>query len=72
MKYTRTRLTLALTLILIGLGGLVGIAGAGAGESRYVLNYKRLSTREVGISCANSADPTGVKIGDTLVISCGN
>ncbi|HXN71504.1 MAG TPA: hypothetical protein VN861_03010 [Candidatus Acidoferrales bacterium] len=63
--------TLAVVLMLIGLGGLAGSAGAGERGSRYVLNYKRLSTREIGISCANSGDPTGVKVGDTLVISCG-
>ena len=26
---------------------------------------------EVGISCNNGADPTGTKIGDMVVISCG-
>jgi len=40
-------------------------------ESKYVLNYKRLSTREIGISCANGGDPAGTKVGDTLIISCG-
>ena len=60
--------TLAIALLLTGLAGL---AGAGERESKYVLNYKRLSTREIGISCGNGGDPTGTKIGDTLVISCG-
>lgn len=40
-------------------------------ESKWVLNYKRLSTREIGISCNNGGDPTGTKVGDTLIISCG-
>lgn len=36
-----------------------------------MLNYKRLSSGEIGITCANGGDPTGQKIGDTLIISCG-
>ena len=40
-------------------------------ESKYVINSKRLSTREVAISCNNGGDPTGMKVGDTLIISCG-
>lgn len=40
-------------------------------ESKYILNAKRLSSTEEAISCANSADPTGTKVGNTLVISCG-
>ncbi len=40
-------------------------------ESKWVLNYKRLSTRQVAITCANGGDPTGTKVGDVLVIDCG-
>lgn len=33
----------------------------------------RLSLTEVGISCpGNGADPTGTKVGDTVIISCGH
>lgn len=37
----------------------------------YVLNYNRINTREISITCANGGDPTGYKTQDTLVISCG-
>lgn len=37
----------------------------------YVLNYKRLSTEAIGVTCANGGDPTGQKVGDLLIISCG-
>ena len=30
----------------------------------------RMSTTEVGISCNNGADPTGIKVGNTVVMSC--
>ena len=40
-------------------------------EQKYVLSAKRLSTTEEAISCNNGGDPTGTKIGDTLIISCG-
>lgn len=32
----------------------------------------RFSETEIGIRCTNGADPTGRKIGDILVISCGD
>lgn len=44
---------------------------AGAVQAKYVLNYKRLNTGTVAISCANGADPTGTKVGETVIISCG-
>jgi hypothetical protein len=59
---TMTKLA-AVVLLLAGV-----LLGA---ESKYVLNYKRLSTRSVGISCANGGDPTGNKVDDVLIISCG-
>ena len=52
---------------------LVVLAALALGtESKLVLNYKRISTREISITCANGGDPTGTKIDDTLIISCGN
>jgi hypothetical protein len=36
-----------------------------------VYKLTRLSPTEIGIYCTNGGDPTGNKIGDTLVISCG-
>jgi hypothetical protein len=51
---------------------LVLFAGAVCGaESKYILTTKRLSSTEVGLSCSNGADPTGRKIGNTVIISCG-
>ena len=40
-------------------------------ESKYVLSSKRLSSTEVALSCSNGADPTGQKVGQTVIISCG-
>jgi hypothetical protein len=36
-----------------------------------IYKVTKLSLTEVGISCNNGGDPTGRKIGDTLIISCG-
>lgn len=53
-------------LLVIGLSAM-------AFATRIEYNYKvsRLSTKEVGISCLNGGDPTGTKLGETLIISCG-
>jgi len=55
--------TIVLALLLASL--------AWATESRWVLNYHRLSTRQISITCANGGDPTGIRQGDTLIIDCG-
>lgn len=55
-------------------GVLLLFAGAAlAQEPRAKSLYKiaRLSYTEVGITCLNGADPTGIKVGETLIISCG-
>lgn len=51
---------------------LLLVTGAFAAERMQTL-YKltRLSPTEVGIFCENGADPTGNKVGNTLIISCG-
>ncbi len=36
-----------------------------------IIHVSHLTPTEVGITCANGADPTGIKTGDVLVISCG-
>lgn len=54
---------LALTLILVGI--------AIAGEQKALYKLTRLSPTEVGIYCTNGGDPTGNKVGNTLIISCG-
>jgi hypothetical protein len=56
------------TLAILALILASAIAGA---ESKYILGVKRLSTSEIGISCANGGDPTGQTVGGTLIISCG-
>lgn len=38
-------------------------------QTLYKLTH--LSPTEVGIFCTNGADPTGNKVGNTLIISCG-
>jgi len=36
-------------------------------------NYRvtRLSANAVGVSCLNGGDPTGRKVGDVLILTCG-
>ena len=48
---------------------LVGLAGA-TEPSKYIIKVARVSSTEAAISCRNNADPTGTKIGNTLLISC--
>lgn len=36
-----------------------------------VYKVTRISNTEVGIACMNGADPTGKKIGNTVIMSCG-
>lgn len=65
-------LKIALGLCLIALGlCLLTIAVNAAEKTKYILNYKRLSTGSIAISCANGGDPTGVKVGEHLIIDCG-
>jgi hypothetical protein len=40
-------------------------------KPRNVYKTTHLSATQVGITCLNGADPTGTKLGDLLVISCG-
>ena len=50
---------------------LLSAAFALGSESKWVLNYKRLSTRAIAISCVGGGDPTGIKHDDILIIDCG-
>ena len=54
-------------LVIVLLSAMLGAAS----ESRWVLNYHRLDTRRIEITCANGGDPTGLKQGNTLIIDCG-
>jgi hypothetical protein len=54
---------------------LFAMSVAAYGESmraKYICKVSHLSVNSVGISCLNGGDPTGQKLGDVLVISCGN
>lgn len=52
--------------------GLAFAAGAVAVDrAKNIIKVTHMSTTEVGIACLNGADPTGVKVGDTVVMSCG-
>lgn len=44
----------------------------GQRTTKSLIKVSHMSTTEVGITCLNNADPTGFKVGDTLVISCGH
>jgi hypothetical protein len=51
---------------------LIMVCGAAmAAESKFILATKRINSSDVAITCNNGGDPTGTKIGDTLIISCG-
>lgn len=51
---------------------LVGSAvSADTARPKPIYKVSKLSMTEVAISCNNGGDPTGRKIGDTLIISCG-
>jgi hypothetical protein len=44
---------------------------AAADRPKPIYKITRLTTTQVGISCLNGADPTGRKIGDMVIMSCG-
>lgn len=58
--------------ILIGLTAVLILAVAGlAAEVKTIYKVHRFNASEIGISCQNGADPTGRKVGDIVIISCG-
>lgn len=54
------------TFILLTTASLVG-----SDKPKSIIHVSHLTPTEVGITCANGGDPTGNKIGDVLIISCG-
>ena len=58
--------------IAIALAAMLAVVAAIHGDAPKA-NYKvmHLSPTQVGVSCLNGGDPTGNKIGDLLIISCG-
>lgn len=57
-------------LIVIVVVVLAGVLNA-SDRPKALYKVLRISTTEVGIVCENGGDPTGKKIGQLLVISCG-
>jgi hypothetical protein len=70
-----TRLKHRFATGMIGACLLFSTVGLGAWadcvKPKAIYKVSRLSLTDVGISCTNGADPTGLKAGDTLIISCG-
>lgn len=46
--------------------------GAHADKPKNLYKIMHISQSQVGVVCQNGADPTGVKMGELLVISCGH
>lgn len=67
------RIGAALSLAFL-IGAILCVAATAAERVKLEPIYKvsRLSNTEVGISCMNGADPTGKKIGNTVIMSCGS
>lgn len=40
-------------------------------KPKSVIHVSHLNLMTVGISCLNGADPTGEKVGDVVIMSCG-
>jgi len=59
------------TLFVASLLAVFALGAYAKDKVEYIYKLSRLSEREVGISCLNGGDPTGTKVGDTLIISCG-
>lgn len=55
-----------LTLALL----LLQFAVATGGKPKSVIHVVHLSPTSVGITCENGADPTGTKVGETVIVSC--
>jgi hypothetical protein len=60
-----------LTRYIVASALLCALCSAATDKPKPIYKITRLSVTEVGISCLNGADPTGRKIGDTVIMSCG-
>jgi hypothetical protein len=47
------------------------VAVFAADKPKNIYKLFHLSTTEIGITCQNRADPTGRKVGELVIISCG-
>jgi hypothetical protein len=54
------------TLVILSL-----LASSYGPRPESIIKTSHLSSTEIAVSCKNGADPTGQKIGDVLLISCG-
>lgn len=63
----RNKITIAVILYAV----LAVIANAAQTRAKTVYKLFHLNETEVGIVCRNGADPTGTKVGDMVIISCG-
>lgn len=50
---------------------LILCAVAVAERAQSFIKVSHMSPNAVGISCLNNADPTGTKVGNVVIISCG-
>jgi len=50
---------------------LLCIAAYGAERAKSLYKISHLSPTELSVYCLNGGDPTGQKLGDLLIISCG-
>ena len=50
---------------------LAGAVAQAAERAQSIIHVSHIGTSTVGITCANGADPTGIKSGEVLLISCG-
>jgi hypothetical protein len=60
-------------MIVIGVAvwAILAVAANAQTRAKYIYKLFRLNPAEVGIVCQNGADPTGTKVGDMVIISCG-
>jgi hypothetical protein len=64
--------TTVMAALLLLTSSVAGKAQCDTCKPKPIYKVTKLSLTEVSISCTNGADPTGKKLGDILVISCGN
>ena len=57
-------------LLLLALASLIP-SSAQSDKPKNICKATHLGPMAVAITCLNGADPTGNKMGDTLIISCG-
>ena len=64
--------TTIMAALLLLTSSVAGKAQCDTCKPKPIYKVSKFSLTEVGISCTNGADPTARKLGDILLISCGN